>query len=72
MENGLALCQSTLVAVFALAAFLSVGFLLIGNDGQVAEAQDASCEVTVGTDTDNVRNRALLHNRARPPMIPRP
>ena len=44
----------TLVAVFALAAFLSVGFLLIGNDGQVAEAQDASCEIMVGADAQDV------------------
>ena len=35
----------TLVAVFALAAFLSAGFWLVPNNGQTAEAQSATCKV---------------------------
>ena len=38
-----------LVAVFALAAFISVGLLLALNGGQFVEAQDASCPVLLGT-----------------------
>ena len=55
-----------LVAVFALAAFLSVGFLLVGNYGQVAEAQDASCKVTVeAEDTNNIPNPNPLDQTCR-------
>lgn len=40
----------TLVAVLALAAFLSVGLLLVPNGAPTAEAQDADCTVNLDAD----------------------